>query len=371
MKIAFDHQIFAFQEYGGVSRYVCQLAKNLTLQPGLIVKIFAPFHVNAYLAEMPVNLVKGHSLRNFPTPWNKYFSIAASKILVASKLRQFRPNIVHETYYSSLGYLPKGARRVITVHDMIHEKYTDMRSPWRFTHKRKRDAILRADHVICVSHATRADLLKYINVPEDKISVIHHGFVPQYYLREPVDGNIGNSRFPYILYVGSRSKYKNFTGAIRAFASSSILRENFNFFCFGGGNFNNDELELLRQLNLASGCVQLIQGDDTRLAELYMNARLFIYPSLYEGFGLPPLEAMSYGCPVVCSNTSSIPEVVGEAGSYFDPNDQSSMRSTLEQVALSDQKCSELVAAGYLRLALFSWKKCASETLAVYRRLLG
>jgi glycosyltransferase involved in cell wall biosynthesis len=105
------------------------------------------------------------------------------------------------------------------------------------------------------------------------------------------------------------------------------------------------------------------------LAKLYKFARAFIYPSLYEGFGIPPLEAMSHGCPVVCSNTSSIPEVVGDAGEYFDPVDTGSMREAIEHVVGSDSHRNLLIAKGYERLKSFSWDRCAAETLDVYRRL--
>ena len=370
MKIAFDHQVFSFQEYGGVSRYVCNLAISIARQPDVEAKIYAPLHVNAYLADLPSNLVSGYRLRKFNGAVNKYISVAANKILVIPKLRGFRPDIVHETYYSSLAYLPKGARRVITVYDMIHEKIPGMSSPWRFSHKRKRDAVLRADHVVCISRATRNDLLEYIGVPEEKVSVVHLGFSIRKD-HEFQSNKIGEKESkPYILYVGNRGGYKNFSRAICAYASSKMLMDNFKFVCFGGEGVTNDEMAMLRTLNISSGLVQFKRGGDELLAEAYANARVFIYPSLYEGFGLPPLEAMSYGCPVVCSNTSSIPEIVGDAGEYFDPNEPSSIRIALESVAMFDDKRVELIFAGYRRLSCFSWDKCANETLSIYQDLL-
>jgi len=370
MKIAFDHQVFSFQEYGGISRYICKLAENLALHQDVEAKIFAPCHINGYLEELPRKLVSGYRLRNLTKMGNKYASIATSKLLVIPMLNGFHPDIVHETYYSSLSYLPKGAKRVITVYDMIHEKLPDMFSPWRFTGKRKRDAVLRADHVICISHATRNDLLEVFDIPEEKVSVVHLGFNIQNESKYHLQNEDFGEQRPYILYVGDRKTYKNFSGAIRAFETSPILRENFTFICFGGGAVTSDELAMLRQMNLPYNQVKFLQGGDDILAKLYTNARLFIYPSLYEGFGLPPLEAMSFGCPVVCSNTSSIPEVVGDAGEYFDPKEPSSIRLALEKVALSDDKCNELAAAGYRRLSCFSWEKCANETLSIYRALL-
>jgi glycosyltransferase involved in cell wall biosynthesis len=119
-----------------------------------------------------------------------------------------------------------------------------------------------------------------------------------------------------------------------------------------------------------SSQVMQFGGSDQMLAGLYEHASAFIYPSLYEGFGIPPLEAMSYGCPVVCSKTSSIPEVVGDAGEYFDPADIESMRVAIERVVTSDSHRKLLIAKGRARLKYFSWDRCAAETLDLYMKLV-
>jgi glycosyltransferase involved in cell wall biosynthesis len=106
------------------------------------------------------------------------------------------------------------------------------------------------------------------------------------------------------------------------------------------------------------------------LAELYKHARVFVYPSLYEGFGIPPLEAMAYDCPVVCSNVSSIPEVVGDAGQYFDPTSTGEIMAAIERTATEPTLRNTLIEAGRKRIQKFSWEQCATETLAVYRKLL-
>jgi glycosyltransferase involved in cell wall biosynthesis len=103
---------------------------------------------------------------------------------------------------------------------------------------------------------------------------------------------------------------------------------------------------------------------------MYMGAAAFVYPSLYEGFGIPPLEAMSLGCPVICSNATSVPEVVGDAGEYFDPADPEAIRDAVERVLQSNDRRSELVTKGHARRSLFSWQRCAKETLDVYRSIL-
>jgi glycosyltransferase involved in cell wall biosynthesis len=117
--------------------------------------------------------------------------------------------------------------------------------------------------------------------------------------------------------------------------------------------------------------VTQINGADVLLANCYRHATLFVYPSLYEGFGLPPLEAMSLGCPVACSNSSSIPEVVGDAAAMFDPLDPDSIRAALERVLSSANLLGEYVTRGALRSRLFSWHRCAQETIEVYRQTLA
>lgn len=112
-----------------------------------------------------------------------------------------------------------------------------------------------------------------------------------------------------------------------------------------------------------------VPGDDKTLANLYTHASAFVYPSLYEGFGIPPLEAMSFNCPVVCSNTSSIPEVVADAGEYFNPYELESIADALERVLLSQVRTKELVVRGKERVNYFSWDTCAEQTQLVYKSL--
>lgn len=164
--------------------------------------------------------------------------------------------------------------------------------------------------------------------------------------------------------------FKSFEIFLRAYASSSWLRDNFNVVCFGGGAFSSNEIRLFGDLRLSD--TQLIQrnGSDAKLASCYRYAAAFVYPSLYEGFGIPPLEAMSLDCPVVCSNTSSIPEVVGNAAEYFDPLDVESIREALERVLNSEERQDELIRYGQLRRTQFSWERCADDTLAIYRGLM-
>jgi len=258
---------------------------------------------------------------------------------------------------------------VLTVYDMTHERLKDYFSANDNTISRKKAAVARASHVICISENTRRDLIELFGVAPEKTSVVYLGYEV---LNGGVDSDIAGlaEQQPYLLYVGDRSSYKNCQSLLRAYASSSWLRKNFRVICFGGGAFRADELELMQELGIKPEQITQTGGGDEALAAYYKHAAVFVYPSLYEGFGIPPLEAMALGCPVVCSNTSSIPEVVGDAGEYFEALGIESLRTALEKVLQSNETRNELVQKGYSQCKEYSWDRCASETLAIYRGLI-
>ncbi|MCG3771732.1 MAG: Alpha-maltose-1-phosphate synthase [Nitrosomonadaceae bacterium] len=368
MRVAFDQQVFLLQEYGGISRYVCSLANGLTKIPDVDVTIIAPLHYNGHLAELSRDLKWGWRVPRLPKTARLAYSVSAA--LAQQAMRRFRPDVVHETYYSANAFAPSGALRVITVYDMIHERFPSEFSGGQLT-AAKKIAVSRADHVLCISESTRRDLIDIFGVDAGRVSVVYLGYDElRLAILSSDEPRLRTDTGPFLLHVGSRGGYKNFASVLRTFAHSSCLKESFSIVCFGGGAFRSEELSLMRELKLADGQVQHLGGGDEVLAWLYQQAAAFIYPSRYEGFGIPLLEAMSLGCPVICSNTSSIPEVVGAAGEYFDPGDIESMRTAIEFVLGSRTRRDELVAKGYARCALFSWTRCAEETLNIYRSLL-
>ena len=290
--------------------------------------------------------------------------------LGARQRHNFAPHVLHETYFTGHTRSAEGAARILTVYDMIHELFPGQFGPADKTTQYKRASVHRADRVICISESTRRDLIKLFGVREDKAVVVHLGFDP---LPQPEVGqgsHLSHRAKPYILYVGQRAGYKNFEGLLRAYAASPYLRENFRLISFGGGPLSRKEKELIRQLGLAADAVLQHAGDDRELALHYRDAALFVYPSLYEGFGIPPLEAMSLGCPVACSQTSSIPEVVGDAAVLFDPKDTEAMRDAIESVLQSTSLSHALVQKGHARTRLFTWDECATKTLDVYRQVI-
>lgn len=367
MRVIFGHQRFGVQPVGGVSRYFFELAKGLEKLPDVHASIFAPFHVNRYLQGSPLMRPWSFHVPAFPgsgLPLG-FANMMLSKVFVKPRRDV---DVYHETYYDRFDYCPRRAARVLTVFDMIHELYPQNFPSLDRTRQIKERAIKRADHLVCISENTRRDLIRILGVPAEKTSVVHLGSSLD--VREIADSPRENAR-PFLLYVGGRSGYKNFSGLLRAYAASPRLRREFRIVCFGGGRLLPEEVALCKSLGLVGNDILQESGSDQALVSAYRGAAMLVYPSLYEGFGLPPLEAMSVGCPVACSASSSIPEIVGEAGEYFDPLNPEDIRRSIEYLAGSPSRLRELVRLGRVRALDFSWERCASETLGIYRALVG
>jgi glycosyltransferase involved in cell wall biosynthesis len=176
---------------------------------------------------------------------------------------------------------------------------------------------------------------------------------------------------PFILYVGPRRGYKNFKQFARAFASSNMMRRNFELICFGGEPLGDEDVAAVAVTDGPSVSLRRLTGDDAVLGRCYRQASLFVCPSLSEGFGVPVLEAMSAGCPVACAKVGSLPEVGGGAAIYFDPTSIDDMRGAMESVLDSDERRKTMSVAGIAWAKTFSWERCAADTRAVYERLLA
>jgi glycosyltransferase involved in cell wall biosynthesis len=368
MVILYDSKIFQLQKYGGISRYFVNLIQRVVREERVVVS--ASLHVNNYLAELPPGLVTGVKLAWCPPGSGRVLEWVGRGFdqMVIAKTT---PDVLHETYYSQQAVAPASIPSVLTVYDMIHERFANMFPRRVNIARRKVAAVSRAGHVICISENTRRDLLEFHDLDPNKVSVVHLGYDV---LNAGEDsGRVAsalNKSLSYLLYVGERAFYKNFKTFLRAYAGSAWLRSNFRVICFGGGHFKADEMELIRELDIKPSQIEQVGGGDNMLAVYYKNAAAFVYPSLYEGFGIPPLEAMALGCPVICSNTSSIPEVVGDAGEYFEPEQIESIRSSIENVLQSSGRRAELIQKGFKKCTEYSWNRCASETLDIYRGLV-
>jgi len=366
MRIFYDYQAFSRQVYGGVSRYFVEMAKHLSARNGLEVKIIAPLHINHYLHRLDSGIVSGKLVPHVPKSAGKLLNVY-NRIASRHWLDKYRPDILHETYFSAKPLVASNRQTtVVSVYDMIHERFPEYFTKLDKTAVTKRLAVERADHVICISDTTRKDLLDITGISHEKVSVVHLGF------DTPLSSaSMGNSLIDgdYILHVGIRSGYKNFARLLNAYGNNPVLHKNFKLVCFGGGKPSHAEERQRRILGLPDDRLHWIGGNDQVLGQLYSHASAFVYPSLYEGFGIPPLEAMARNCPVICSNGGSIPEVVGSAGEFFDPYDEHDIAQSIQQVATSPERCEALRILGRERIASFTWSRCASETCKIYEKL--
>ncbi|MDE2301560.1 MAG: glycosyltransferase family 4 protein [Sphingomonadales bacterium] len=355
--VLFDADIFLRQRVGGISRLFVELARALPAE-GIAPRIAAPFHINALLAALPRGIF----------PWGQRrlsgrFAVAAARRLpdaTALAARRTSARLLHPTYYP-----PRPLRSrlpmVITVHDMIHERDASFAGDpvigW------KAQAIAHADRIVCVSQSTRLDLLARFPAAEARTVVIPlAASLPAAPNAPPPQPR------PYVLYVGERCRaYKNFAGLLRAMP---LLDRALDLVAVGGGAFSPDERAAIAGLGLA-GRVRQIACDDHALAIWYAHAAALAYPSTCEGFGIPALEAMAAGCPVVALARASLPEVCGPAACYAEAPEPEALAQALRRVTEDADLARQLRAAGLRQAARFSWQRCAASHAAVYRELIG
>ena len=358
MKVFFDYAIFTLQRFGGVSNYIVNLTENFSDQ--VDPSIISLFYKNYYLKNS--NFADKLFFYNRVGSMIKYIN-KANKIYFNYKLKKEIPDIIHLTYFNEKNFYASKAKQVITEYDLIKEKFYSEKYQDQIEYKKK--LFEKVDQIICISNNTKKDLQQEYSIDASKISVVHLAVNKNKDFRD----RFLNLR-PFILYVGLRQRYKNFINAIKAYASSSKLKLDFDFVCFGGGNFSKTEEDLFRKLSLDRSRIHYFEGDQLDLNYFYHKARIFIFPSLYEGFGIPLLEAMNMKCPVICSDTSCFSEIVNDAAILFDPTDIESLEFKMEKLIYDDQLLLNLKKKGNDNLNNFSWKKCADETEQLYKKII-
>lgn len=365
MNVFFDYQIFYLQKYGGISRYFVELTKHLNQITDCEAKIIAPFHQNEYLLNKESEA--------FSIPLNPLLKKLSYNRLIDKRLfmnewmarkacEQNTGSILHETYYTHR--FKVRAPKVITIHDMIYELYSTNSEAEKKIIKNKKQAIIEADKIIAVSQSTKKDLISLYPQVKDKIEVVYHGI-------SEVDTESISAyphAKPYILFVGNRDWYKNFESLLQVYCQNKEIQSEFDLVCFGGQDFTPSELEFIKKYNLSSK-IKLVKGSDHLLNQLYKSASVLAYLSKYEGFGFPVLEAFRCGCPVICSNSSSLPEVAGNFATMIDVSDKQEIESALKKVLFSSNSTTDLKSQTKHWVNSFTWEKCALETHKVYSSL--
>lgn len=389
MKILYDYQIFDSQKIGGISRYFAELIRNLTVCEGISCEVALRYSDNLYLRKLPEGLSveqkpdyykqfcwgndfpgKGKLYRIANALMRRPAAVELNRDRSVACLSMGKYDIFHPTYYDDYFLRYIGSKPfVLTVYDMIHETFPECFPSDDLTSRKKKDLARKAARIIAISESTKRDVVRLLDVPPEKVRVIYLGSSlcdiearDAAYLREKLPGR-------YILFVGDRSTYKNFAFFTESIAP--VLKKDRDLYLVcAGARWRAGEEERLSRLGIHDQTL-CYTANDSELACLYRNALAFVFPSLYEGFGMPVLEAFNCGCPAVVSRTSSFPEVGGDAVECFDPRDASSIRASVSSVIYDERKRSELRAKGTTRLEIFSWEKTARETYEVYRSIIG
>jgi len=364
--------MFCIQKFGGITRIFIELMRELSTQSECSLHWHRGLHIDGYdVSDYSKRLKRYWSFKKVPFLLRKRTNEEMNRLSFKWFVRLFgkQYDIYHPTYYDfSLTDIVKAKKLVITVHDMIPEKYLVSMPRFHKLIEDRQKLIKMADLIFVNSKSTYNDLLEMFRIDSNKVLITHWASRMNETSPEPLPDVVEGK--PYFLYVGTRSKYKNFDVLMKAFASDEWLKSNFSVVCFGGsGDFLEPELKFFGRHNMADKFIYL-SGSDGLLKTLYMNAKALIYTSRYEGFGLPPLEAMECMCPVVCCPSSSIPEVVGDAALFFGPDSPEELSHCLHTIVEDTVKRSEIIKKGEKRGQLFSWKKAARQTLDGYKAIV-
>ena len=382
MRILYDYQTFYLQKYGGISNCFVQLLKNLPA--GFEYELALSESDNIHLKEsglkkvMPLGLVeenfistkwymfRGALYREYSKCFPSRTSLGRNRQCSIDALKRGNFDVFHPTFFDDY-FLPYLNHKpfVLTVHDMIPELFGKMK--WHDPQIKAKSLLCKkAAHVIAVSEKTKNDLMDMLHVPEQKISVIYHG---------ATDKKNASTEKPlvyekYILYVGNRGRYKCFGLMLQYLTPVLKMHPELKIVCTGK-NLTGKEMLNIQKLGIGDRII-LMHPSDHELMNLYTHAFCFIFPSIYEGFGIPILEAYKAGCPVLLNYKSCFPEVAQDAAIYFHLDENGSdLGSVMEQFIFmgdDDKQC--LLRKQNERLAFFSWEKSAKKLADVYEKCI-
>ncbi len=300
------------------------------------------------------------------------------QIMMPIKIWQAKVDLIHFPHFNIPVFY--SGPFVVTIHDLVLKKFPTRRAstlgPIRYWLKNLAYqlviwlAVKRAKKIVAVSNYTKEDILRYFRIKPERIEVIYEGTPEAIPGRNPGRRNPGCPVEDYLLYVGNAYPHKNLERLILAFQKLT-QEEKIDLELVLVGQLDYFYQRLQKQFSSLPGLIFTDFVSDEELASLYQRAALYVFPSLGEGFGLPPLEAMSYGLPVVSSQATCLPEILGRAAVYFNPEDIEDMAEKIKQV-LKDKKIQErLISQGFEKIKEYHWSKMAQEALAVYQKSIS
>jgi glycosyltransferase involved in cell wall biosynthesis len=371
IRINFDHQIFSLQRFGGATRYFMNLANSLLAEPETRVQIQLGLYDKSFILESLYPSIRGISGSDL-MPRHGIVRFVANEIFAhwyRFTPHKWRSKLVHHCTYIYPVHLNQKTPLIVTHHDCTLEKFKEQFRRAELTIKVKRKIYQQANQIIAISNHSKNDLIDYYGIPENKIHVVYHGIEPSL-PRELCSSPFSMEPSPYILYVGARTPYKNFNGLMKAF-STSKAKSDFTLVAAGGGSFTDSETALMEKLGIRTTVLGFPAVSQPELAWLYYNAHGMVYPSTYEGFGFPPLEAMSMGCPTLASNSSCLPEILGDGPLYFESGSDDDLAGQLDSLCYDQSLRDSLVQRGKQVVKRYTWAETANKTHAVYKAALA
>ncbi len=347
----------------GIGRYTEEIV--LRLENQIDCELFSDKEITTQLKKVHLHAFSGTDI---PKRFKK--SVIWQQLLLPRVLKKAKPDL----FWSPRHHLPllgcKEIPMVLTIHDLVYRKMpeTMKRSNWMLEKILLAASVKRADHIIAISHATKQALIEELNTPENKITVIHSGYVK--FTKQPkIDLTILGINKPFILFLGSMEPRKNIDRLLSAYlALPKELQDQYQLVLAGSKGWKSDNL--FKRINALpqEKVIYLGYVDDTQIYNLYKQAKIFAFPSLYEGFGLPILEAMSLGCPVLTSTDSACTEVAGDAAIVVDPVSIEAIAEGLKKALTDSLLCGSLIQKAYENIKRFSWDTAAQQHLSIFTK---
>ena len=361
IRVLFDDQIFMLQEFGGIGRYFSELAREFLEHPELgIQPVFeSRTVVNRHLADSlgytgisaGVSKLKG------------LFRLCLE--LVVARTPNIKADLVHCTFYLP-GFLGRYKKlpKAVTLYDMIPENTPSKGRLWN-PHFSKRRYLSTADAVVSISSSSTKDMRREYGLTR-KITTTYLGVGSGFYPNQPALTSLPKM---YFLFVGARSGYKDFNAAVKAFSAFLPSKEAVHLVLVGGGQVSKSEASLVSSLGISHRVIQQ-SVSDSDLPRVYANALALIYPSQYEGFGLPLVEAMASGIPILASDTPINQEICGAAAEFFPVSHSLEITRLMKDVVHNPKSYQDKIELGFSRSREFSWYECAKKTADVYREVI-